>query len=160
MALPERHKSIIRPESLNATLINVVHHFHLKEEFAFVDVDKSTMVINHYKYQVWDIFKEKFKRRVATYVADWQNEENVGSKDRAPGLGTRPVEPTDWAERFCEVSDIGLRDWVLEKFSDRKTQRLVWEREARRVEDEVIVQMGSWADKRVGRKRKKQLKAQ
>ncbi|CAA0406602.1 unnamed protein product [Arabidopsis thaliana] len=160
MALPERHKSIIRPESLNATLINVVHHFHLKEEFAFADVDKSTMVINHYKYQVWDIFKEKFKRRVATYVADWQNEENVGSKDRAPGLGTRPVEPSDWAERFCEVSDIGLRDWVLEKFSDRKTQRLVWEREARRVEDEVIVQMGSWADKRVGRKRKKQLKAQ
>ncbi|CAH2080105.1 unnamed protein product [Thlaspi arvense] len=159
MALPERHKSIIRPESLNATLINVVHHFHLREGFTFADVDKGTMVINHYKYQVWDIFKEKFKRRVATYVADWQNEENVGSKDRAPGLGTRPVEPSDWAERFCEVTDIGLKDWVLENFIDRKTQRLVWEREEKRVEDEVIAQMGSWADKRVGRKRKKQLKA-
>ncbi|EOA18114.1 hypothetical protein CARUB_v10006575mg [Capsella rubella] len=160
MSLPERHKSIIRPESLNATLINVVHHFHLREGFAFADVDKGTMVINHYKYQVWDVFKEKFKRRVATYVADWQNEENVGSKDRAPGLGTRPVEPSDWAERFCEVNDTGLRDWVLENYRERKTQRLVWEREGRRVEDEVIVQMGSWADKRIGRKRKKQLKAQ
>ncbi|XP_010441230.1 PREDICTED: glycosyltransferase family 92 protein RCOM_0530710-like isoform X2 [Camelina sativa] len=160
MTLPERHKSIIRPESLNATLINVVHHFHLRDGFTFADVDKGTMVINHYKYQVWDVFKEKFKRRVATYVADWQNEENVGSKDRAPGLGTRPVEPSDWAERFCEVRDTGLQSWVLENFRDRKTHRLVWERERRRVEDEVIVQMGSWADKRVGRKRKKQLKAQ
>uniref|UniRef100_A0A1J3FGG1 Glycosyltransferase family 92 protein n=1 Tax=Noccaea caerulescens TaxID=107243 RepID=A0A1J3FGG1_NOCCA len=160
MLLPERHKSIIRPESLNATLINVVHHFHLREGFTFADMDMGTMVINHYKYQVWDIFKEKFKRRVATYVADWQNEENVGSKDRAPGLGTRPVEPSDWAERFCEVRDVGLRDWVLENFMDRKTQRLVWEREEKRVEDEVVAQMmGSWADKRVGRKRKKQLKA-
>ncbi|KAL1223147.1 Glycosyltransferase family protein [Cardamine amara subsp. amara] len=160
MVLPERHKSIIRPESLNATLINVVHHFHLRDGFTFADVDKGAMVINHYKYQVWDIFKEKFKRRVATYVADWQNDENVGSKDRAPGLGTRPVEPSDWAERFCEVRDIGLRDWVLEKFLDRKTQRLMWEKKERRVEDEAIAQMGSWADKRVGRKKKNKLKAQ
>ncbi|ESQ46888.1 hypothetical protein EUTSA_v10028205mg, partial [Eutrema salsugineum] len=150
------HKSIIRPESLNATLINIMHHFHLREGFVFADVDKGTMVINHYKYQVWDIFKEKFKRRVATYVANWQNKE----KDRALGLGTRPVEPSDWAERFCEVRDIGLRDWVLENFIDRKTQRLVWDREEKRIEDEVIAQISSWADKRVGRKRKKQLKAQ
>ncbi|XP_013596134.1 PREDICTED: UPF0392 protein RCOM_0530710 [Brassica oleracea var. oleracea] len=127
--LPERHKSILKPESMNATLINVVHHFHLKDGFTFADVDKEVMVINHYKYQVWEVFKEKFYRRVATYVADWQNDENVGSRDRAPGLGTRPIEPPDWAERFCEVNDTGLRDQVLEKFKDNKLQRLIWENE-------------------------------
>ncbi|CDY48356.1 BnaCnng16180D [Brassica napus] len=127
--LPERHKSILRPEAMNATLINVVHHFHLKDTFTFADVDKDVMVINHYKYQVWEVFKEKFYRRVATYVADWQNDENVGSRDRAPGLGTRPVEPPDWAERFCEVNDTGLRYQVWERFKDNKTQRLIWEGE-------------------------------
>ncbi|XP_013590071.1 PREDICTED: UPF0392 protein RCOM_0530710 [Brassica oleracea var. oleracea] len=142
MSQPERHKSIIRPETLNTTLINVVHHFQLKEGFTFVDVEKDAMIINHYKYQVWDIFKEKFKRRVATYVADWQDKENVGSKDRTPGLGTRPVEPSDWAERFCEVRDNGLKDWVLENFVDRKTQRLVWEGERNIMVGEVVAQMG------------------
>ncbi|CAA7046560.1 unnamed protein product [Microthlaspi erraticum] len=149
--LPERHKSILRPESMNATLINLVHHFHLKDGFTFADVDKSVMVINHYKYQVWEVFKEKFYRRVATYVADWQNEENVGSRDRAPGLGTRPVEPPDWGERFCEVRDTGLRDQVLAKFKDNKTQLLKWERE----EDEVRSKMGSWAHNTIGRKIRK-----
>ncbi|KFK33657.1 hypothetical protein AALP_AA5G042400 [Arabis alpina] len=129
MVLPERHKSILRPESMNETLINVVHHFHLRDGFTFADVDKDVMVINHYKYQVWEVFKEKFYRRVATYVADWQNEENVGSRDRAPGLGTRPVEPPNWAKRFCEVRDTGLRDQVLGMFKDSKRQRLVWEKE-------------------------------
>lgn len=142
MSQPERHKSIVRPETLNTTLINVVHHFQLKEGFTFVDVEKDAMIINHYKYQVWDIFKEKFKRRVATYVADWQDKENVGSKDRTPGLGTRPVEPSDWAERFCEVRDNGLKDWVLENFVDRKTQRLVWEGERNIMVGEVVAQMG------------------
>ncbi|EOA23158.1 hypothetical protein CARUB_v10016661mg [Capsella rubella] len=126
--LPERHKSIIRPEAMNATLINVVHHFHLRDEFTFADVDKDVMVINHYKYQVWEVFKEKFYRRVATYVADWQNEENVGSRDRAPGLGTRPVEPPDWSERFCELNDTGLRDRVFQMFKNSKTQRLIWDK--------------------------------
>ncbi|XP_010554087.1 PREDICTED: glycosyltransferase family 92 protein RCOM_0530710-like [Tarenaya hassleriana] len=159
MALPERHKSIVRPESLNATLINAVHHFHLRDGVEFADVDMGMMVINHYKYQVWEVFKEKFRRRVATYVADWQEEENIGSKDRAPGLGTRPVEPPDWAERFCEVRDTGLRDWVLENLRDYKTQRLMWEKEKEgfgRVEDEVSVEMGSWTHKR---RRKHKLKA-
>ncbi|KAJ3681166.1 hypothetical protein LUZ60_015655 [Juncus effusus] len=110
---PERHKSIIKPELLNPSLINVVHHFHLKDGVRYVNVGQGSMVINHYKYQVWEVFKEKFYRRVATYVADWKDEENVGSKDRAPGLGTKPIEPIDWPSRFCEVNDTGLRDWVL-----------------------------------------------
>ncbi|PKA60223.1 UPF0392 protein [Apostasia shenzhenica] len=115
IAPPERHKSIIRPEALNPSLINIVHHFHLKDGMKYVNMDARTMVINHYKYQAWEVFKEKFFRRVATYVVDWREEENVGSKDRAPGLGTKAVRPSDWATRFCEVNDTGLRDRVLKK---------------------------------------------
>lgn len=127
MAAPERHKSIVMPEALNSTLINVVHHFHLRDGFSFVDVDKTMMVVNHYKYQVWEVFKEKFYRRVATFVADWQDEQNVGSKDRAPGLGTRAVEPVDWSSRFCEVTDTGLRDRVLQNFANPGTSLLPWQ---------------------------------
>lgn len=123
---PERHKSIVRPETLSPSLLNVVHHFHLREGFRFADVERSTMVINHYKYQVWEIFKEKFYRRVATYVADWQDEENAGSKDRAPGLGTKPVEPSDWSTRFCETNDTRLKDWVLKEFTHSQTGLLPW----------------------------------
>lgn len=127
MGNPERHKSIVRPEALNSTLINVVHHFHLRDGFEFVHVDKGEIVINHYKYQVWEVFKEKFYRRVATYVADWQNEENVSSKDRAPGLGTRAVEPQDWSDRFCDVMDTGLRNQVLGIFANPITNILPWQ---------------------------------
>ncbi|XP_038987370.1 glycosyltransferase family 92 protein Os08g0121900 [Phoenix dactylifera] len=126
MNIPERHKSIVRPEALNPSLINVVHHFHLKDGMRYVNMDRGVMVINHYKYQVWEVFKEKFHRRVATYVADWQDEENVGSKDRAPGLGTKAVEPPDWPSRFCEVNDTGLRDWVLRAFGDPNAGLLPW----------------------------------
>ncbi|KAJ4786600.1 Glycosyltransferase family 92 protein [Rhynchospora pubera] len=126
MLAPERHKSIIRPEALNKSLINVVHHFHLREGMRSVNVGQGVMLINHYKYQAWEVFKEKFKRRVATYVADWQDEENVGSKDRAPGLGTKPVEPPDWPYRFCELNDTGLRDWVIKEFKDPQTGELSW----------------------------------
>ncbi|KAE8663594.1 ARM repeat superfamily protein, putative isoform 1 [Hibiscus syriacus] len=59
----ERQKSIVRPDLLNETLLNVV----------------------------WGTFRTKFFRRVATYVVDWQENQNQGSKDRAPGLGTRPL---------------------------------------------------------------------
>lgn len=127
LAAPERHKSIVRPEALNSSLINVVHHFHVRDGYEYVNMDRGEMVINHYKYQVWEVFKEKFYRRVATYVADWQNDENVGSKDRAPGLGTRAVEPPDWSSRFCEVTDSGLRDRVLANFTDPRTHLLPWQ---------------------------------
>ncbi|MCD7453139.1 hypothetical protein HAX54_019882 [Datura stramonium] len=127
MIAPERHKSIVKPEALNSTLINVVHHFHLKSEFRYANMDRNVMVINHYKYQVWDVFKEKFYRRVATYVSDWQQDRNVGSKDRAPGLGTRAVEPPDWSSRFCEVIDTGLKDRVAQMFTDPSTGKLPWQ---------------------------------
>ncbi|KAH6823538.1 C3H4 type zinc finger protein [Perilla frutescens var. hirtella] len=127
MGAPERHKSIIRPEGLNSSLMNVVHHFHLKSGLKHVDMKSSALVINHYKYQVWEVFKEKFHRRVAAYVSDWQEERNLDSKDRAPGLGTKPVEPADWSRRFCEVNDTGLRNRVLETFTDPQTGYLPWE---------------------------------
>ncbi|KAI4348255.1 hypothetical protein L6164_008998 [Bauhinia variegata] len=129
LAARERHKSIVSPDALNSTLINVVHHFHLKQGFVAVSVDRTVMVINHYKYQVWEVFKEKFYRRVATFVSDWKEEQNVGSKDRAPGLGTKAVEPPDWSNRFCEVRDSNLRNWVLNKFADRRTHLLPWQPE-------------------------------
>lgn len=131
LGLPERHKSIVQPDKLNPTLINIVHHFHLKNGFKHVNVDRYLLVINHYKFQVWEVFKEKFYRRVATYVSDWQEEENVGSRDRAPGLGTRAVEPDDWSSRFCEVNDTRLRDWIIKTFSDPHTSILPWQQQER-----------------------------
>lgn len=125
---PERHKSIIRPEALDATLLNVVHHFHLKKGFTYMNLPQSTAVLNHYKYQVWDVFKAKFYRRVATYVADWHENQNEGSRDRAPGLGTEAIEPPNWSQQFCEVWDTGLRDFVLANLADPSNGLLPWER--------------------------------
>lgn len=124
---PERHKSIIRPMALDATLLNVVHHFHLRNGFKYLNLPQSTAVINHYKYQVWDVFKAKFYRRVATYVADWQENHNEGSRDRAPGLGTEAIEPPNWPQQFCEVWDTGLRDFVLANLVDTSNGLLPWE---------------------------------
>lgn len=125
---PERHKSIIRPDALDTTLLNVVHHFHLKKGYQYLNLPQGTAVLNHYKYQVWEVFRAKFFRRVATYVADWQENQNEGSRDRAPGLGTEAIEPPNWRLQFCEVWDTGLRDFVLANFADSSTGLLPWER--------------------------------
>ncbi|KAJ7953706.1 glycosyltransferase family 92 protein [Quillaja saponaria] len=125
---PERHKSIVRPDMLDVTLLNVVHHFRLREGFGYHNLPESTAVINHYKYQVWETFKAKFFRRVATYVVDWQEDQNKGSKDRAPGLGTEAIEPPNWRLQFCEVWDTGLKDFLLSYFADPATGLLPWER--------------------------------
>ncbi|KAK3027875.1 hypothetical protein RJ639_041509 [Escallonia herrerae] len=125
---PERHKSIIRPDALDATLLNVVHHFHLRKGFRYMNLPQGTAVINHYKYQVWEAFRAKFYRRVATYVADWQDNQNEGSRDRAPGLGTEAIEPPNWRLQFCEVWDTGLRDFALANLADPATGLLPWER--------------------------------
>lgn len=125
---PERHKSIVRPDALDATLLTVVHHFHLKKGYGYLNLPQSIAVINHYKYQVWDTFRAKFFRRVATYVADWQDNQNEGSRDRAPGLGTEAIEPPNWRLRFCEVWDTGLRDYVLANMADPANGLLPWQR--------------------------------
>ncbi|KAL8518873.1 hypothetical protein ACS0TY_010004 [Phlomoides rotata] len=124
---PERHKSIIRPDALDPSLLNVVHHFHIKKGYKYLNLPMSTAIINHYKYQVWEVFRAKFYRRVATYVADWKQNQNEGSRDRAPGLGTEAIEPPDWPQRFCEVWDTGLRDFVLANLADFSTGLLPWE---------------------------------
>jgi hypothetical protein len=97
---PERHKSIVRPDLLDDSLLNVVHHFQLKDGFDYYNMPEGSAIVNHYKYQVWESFKAKFFRRVATYVVDWQEDQNKGSKDRAPGLGTEAIEPVNWRLRF------------------------------------------------------------
>ncbi|XP_050372902.1 glycosyltransferase family 92 protein RCOM_0530710 [Argentina anserina] len=125
---PERHKSIVRTDLLDATLLNVVHHFRLREGFRHLNVREGVAVINHYKYQVWETFRAKFHRRVATYVVDWQEDQNQGSKDRAPGLGTEAIEPPNWRLSFCEVWDTGLKDFVLTFFADPSNGSLPWER--------------------------------
>ncbi|KAL6969507.1 hypothetical protein U1Q18_029219 [Sarracenia purpurea var. burkii] len=127
---PERHKSIVRPDALDVTLLNVVHHFHLRKGFRYLNLPQGIAVINHYKYQVWDSFRAKFFRRVATYVADWQENQNEGSRDRAPGLGTEAIEPHNWRLQFCEVWDTGLRDFVLAYLADTTTGLLPWERDS------------------------------
>ncbi|KAM7250647.1 hypothetical protein ACFE04_022530 [Oxalis oulophora] len=127
VASPERHKSIIRPDLLDPTLLNVVHHFLVKPGYTYWNMLESNVIINHYKYQVWETFRTKFFRRVATYVVDWQEDQNKGSKDRAPGLGTEAIEPGDWKRQFCEVWDTGLRDYVLANFADPATGLLPWE---------------------------------
>ncbi|KAE8698889.1 UPF0392 protein [Hibiscus syriacus] len=118
---PERHKSIVRPDLLNETLFNVVHHFQLRKGFRYLNVHEGSMIINHYKYQLWDTFRTKFFRRVATYVVDWQENQNQGSKDRVPGLGIEAIEPPNWRLQFCEVWDTGLRDFVLANLADPAT---------------------------------------
>lgn len=130
---PERHKSIIRPDAVDSTLLNEIHHFWLKEGFQYLNVAESMAVINHYKYQAWETFRAKFVRRVSSYVSDWQENQNKGSKDRAPGLGTEPIEPPDWKTWFCEVWDTGLRDFILANFADSSAtgKKLPWETSGR-----------------------------
>eukprot|EP00252_Welwitschia_mirabilis_P022368 TRINITY_DN6030_c0_g2_i1.p1 TRINITY_DN6030_c0_g2~~TRINITY_DN6030_c0_g2_i1.p1 ORF type:complete len:511 (-),score=65.98 TRINITY_DN6030_c0_g2_i1:550-2082(-) len=127
----ERHKSIVRVSALNESLINVVHHFHLDSGYRYISIPRGFAVINHYKYQVWENFKAKFFRRVATYVSDWKESQNQGSNDRAPGLGTEPIEPEDWHTRFCEVRDTVLRNFTLETLTDPSTQLLPWQQHFR-----------------------------
>nr|AFK45224.1 unknown [Medicago truncatula] len=113
---------------LDTSLLNVVHHFQLKEGYDYYNMPEGSAIVNHYKYQVWESFKQKFYRRVATYVADWQEDQNKGSKDRAPGLGTEAIEPDNWRLRFCEVWDTGLKDYLLSYFAHPVTGLMPWEK--------------------------------
>ncbi|CAN6192420.1 unnamed protein product [Urochloa humidicola] len=104
----ERHKSLVRLDAVDASLVNSIHHFELQPGLRW-ERSKHAKV-NHYKYQAWDEFKLKFRRRVSTYVADWTDPVNHGSKDRTPGLGFEAVEPDGWATKFCDVEDTLLGD--------------------------------------------------
>ncbi|KAL6135862.1 hypothetical protein ACLB2K_068087 [Fragaria x ananassa] len=112
---PERHKSILKPEALDLTLMNEVHHFHLGSGYEPVNADTGLLVIiNHYKYQVWEVFKEKFYRRVATYVADWQER----SRTWVPRIELR-----GWGRRRAFAMAGGLSKTCEEKGDEKETEK-------------------------------------
>ncbi|KAJ8773786.1 hypothetical protein K2173_006436 [Erythroxylum novogranatense] len=125
---PERYKSIVRPDLLGISLLNEVHHFRLREGYKHLNLPKTTVVLNHYKYQVWYTYNAKFFRRASTYVEDWQEGQNKGSKGKAQGFGTVTNEPADWKKKFCQVWDTGLKDFVQANFVDPASGFLPWER--------------------------------
>ncbi|CAL9189312.1 unnamed protein product [Musa hybrid cultivar] len=126
----QRHKSVVRLDAIAHSLVNSVHHFRLREGFRTRWAAAGQARVNHYKYQAWDEFKAKFRRRVSTYVADWKETTNLGSRDRAPGLGSEPIEPRGWAGMFCEVNDTLVRDATHKWFSAAGpggAHRMVWQ---------------------------------
>ncbi|XP_047329312.1 glycosyltransferase family 92 protein RCOM_0530710 [Impatiens glandulifera] len=112
--MDNRHKSIVLLDAIDDSLLNVVHHFKLREGYIRRKVSLREAVVNHYKYQAWSEFRMKFRRRVSAYVTDWTQSVNPMSKDRTPGLGFDPVEPYGWSQKFCEVYDHRLRNltWI------------------------------------------------
>ncbi|CAM0946587.1 unnamed protein product [Alopecurus aequalis] len=109
-----RHKSLVRLDAVSYSLKNSVHHFELKSGFY---KNWTTLArVNHYKYQAWPEFKQKFERRVSAYVADWKDPMNLKSADRAPGLGVKAVEPDGWAQRFCERNDTDMKETSIKWF--------------------------------------------
>ncbi|TKY75331.1 Domain of DUF23 [Spatholobus suberectus] len=128
----QRHKSVVLVDAVDPSLWNVIHHFQLNEEEGFrskqVSVEEG--LVNHYKYQAWDEFKSKFRRRVSAYVVDWTQNVNPNSKDRTPGLGFQAIEPKDWTHRFCEVRDPMLKSLTRAWFGSVTPNgyRMAWQR--------------------------------
>ncbi|KAF5943192.1 hypothetical protein HYC85_020834 [Camellia sinensis] len=125
-----RHKSIVLLDAIDVSLLNVVHHFRLKKGYRSKKLRKEDAVVNHYKFQVWDDFKTKFRRRVSAYVADWTQNGNLRSKDRTPGLGYAPVEPRGWSGKFCQVYDDRLKDLTKRWFGLESPSgyQMAWQR--------------------------------
>ncbi|XP_059637632.1 glycosyltransferase family 92 protein Os08g0121900 [Cornus florida] len=125
-----RHKSIVLLEAIDDSLLNVIHHFQLKQGYRSKKFGTHKVAVNHYKYQAWPEFKAKFRRRVSAYVVDWTRSVNLMSKDRAPGLGSAPVEPQGWPQKFCEVYDDRLKDmsrrWF--GFESPSGHQMAWQR--------------------------------
>eukprot|EP00249_Psilotum_nudum_P014222 c24726_g2_i2 orf=203-2074(-) len=127
MKAQKRVKSIVRINAMDPTYCSRVHHFELRQGFDSALVLKEDAVIQHYKYSVWEDFRLKFFRRAATFVADWQEKGNMGSKDRTPGLSSEAREPPGWAQQFCEVEDTELRNYILKSPRFQNGSQLLWE---------------------------------
>lgn len=125
-----RHKSIVSLEAIDDSLLNVIHHFHLKTGYKTTKMNIHEMAVNHYKFQAWPEFKAKFRRRVSAYVVDWTQQVNPKSNDRAPGLGFSAVEPIGWPYKFCEVIDDGLKELTLKWFALESPSglKMAWQR--------------------------------
>ncbi|CAM6127665.1 unnamed protein product [Calypogeia fissa] len=126
MRWPKRHKSFLYLDAMSDSLLNLVHHFDLKKEYKEMAIHARIAVINHYKFQAWEVFKAKFVRRVATYVVDWR-EQTANSNDRAPGLGLEAVEPKDWPSRYCEEVDLGLKNFTEKVLRHPQTNLMPWQ---------------------------------
>ncbi|XP_030488173.2 glycosyltransferase family 92 protein RCOM_0530710 [Cannabis sativa] len=128
-SVEQRHKSIVLLDAVNTSLLNAIHHFKMKDRYKTVTMSLNRAVVNHYKYQAWSEFQNKFRRRVSTYVVDWKEKANLASNDRTPGLGFEAVEPKAWDQKFCEVKDERLklvtRKWFGSPTSDG--YKLVWQ---------------------------------
>ncbi|OIW14785.1 hypothetical protein TanjilG_05406 [Lupinus angustifolius] len=132
----QRHKSIVLVDAVDPSLRNVIHHFEVneKEGYRSKQLSMEKGVVNHYKYQAWDEFKNKFRRRVSAYVVDWRQNVNLKSKDRTPGLGFQPIEPKDWVHKFCEVRDQRLKSLTQTWFSiylRHNETRMAWQKKLR-----------------------------
>ncbi|KAL2636004.1 hypothetical protein R1flu_007483 [Riccia fluitans] len=129
----ERHKSFVLLDAMSDTLLNVVHHFKLADGYRQMPVHVRLAVINHYKFQAWEVFKAKFVRRVATYVADWKSTNKTSfSNDVTPGLGSVAIEPVDWPSKFCEEEDHGLRNFTLTYFRKPESpDKMLWHLDGR-----------------------------
>ncbi|XP_038703431.1 glycosyltransferase family 92 protein RCOM_0530710-like [Tripterygium wilfordii] len=125
-----RHKSIVLLDAIDHSLLNVIHHFGLKENYRSKQVRMEVGLVNHYKYQTWPEFKSKFRRRVSAYVVDWRKASNPNSKDRTPGLGFEPIEPKGWAHKFCEVRDERLKLLTQAWFGNQTSNglKMAWQR--------------------------------
>jgi hypothetical protein len=129
--IEQRHKSIVLLDAVDSSLLNVVHHFQVKENFRSKAMSMEDALVNHYKYQAWSEFRSKFRRRVSAYVADWTQAVNPMSKDRTPGLGFEPVEPKGWAQKFCEVRDNRLKLLTQKWFGSQTPHgypKMAWQR--------------------------------
>lgn len=128
--IEQRHKSILLLDAVDSSLVNVVHHFQVKENFRSKPISLEGATVNHYKYQAWSEFRTKFRRRVSAYVVDWTQAVNPMSKDRTPGLGFEPVEPKGWAQKFCEVRDDRLKLLTQKWFGSQTPQgylKMAWQ---------------------------------
>ncbi|XP_062086827.1 glycosyltransferase family 92 protein Os08g0121900-like [Humulus lupulus] len=125
----QRHKSIVLLDAVDPSLLNAIHHFRMNDQYKTVTLSLDRAVVNHYKYQAWSEFQNKFRRRVSTYVVDWKEKANLGSNDRTPGLGFEAVEPEDWNQKFCEVRDERLKMVIRKWFGSRTSYgyKLAWQ---------------------------------
>ncbi|KAH8950132.1 hypothetical protein BDL97_10G068000 [Sphagnum fallax] len=129
MKTAKRHKSIVRMDALSDSLLNVVHHFSIKPKFRTLTLHQNIAVINHYKYQVWDVFKSKLRRsKMGTYIIiDPKVEHIEGVEDLRTRFGIGPIEPLDWPDRFCQLVDFGLHNFTLHTFQHPHTHQLLWQ---------------------------------
>ncbi|XP_010523641.1 PREDICTED: glycosyltransferase family 92 protein Os08g0121900 [Tarenaya hassleriana] len=125
----QRHKSIVRLDAVDHSLYTAIHHFGLNNGSRWRVMETTVAAVNHYKYQAWEEFKSKFRRRVSAYVVDWTRVSNPKSRDRTPGLGFRPIEPKGWANKFCEVKDDRLRKLTRKWFGypEGNGYRMAWQ---------------------------------